>query len=89
MAFSACLQQDLIGQRHRFQNVVVETAARCFDAKLPKEAYSPQRKHMSFDYSGIQSTSASPSWYSPSAQNLPVSWYDLSLLRDAAGDFAK
>ena len=80
---SSCLEQDIIADRHRFKHVPMEYAPEPEQQKLPMQAFQPARQSASFDFSGIASTSASPPWFSTTANNLMIPHADLALLASA------
>lgn len=83
MSMAVALSQDILANRHRFTNVQLDTHSRTFDAHLSNDTFHPQRKHMSFDYSGIASYSQQAPWWSPSSGGWCVPHADIELLRQA------
>ena len=56
--------------------------------RLAEECFQPTKKKRSMDWAPIASTASSPSWFSPSAQNVNSPFGDIQVIGELAQHLA-
>lgn len=89
--FGVAVSRGVADVVHRYRGVPCDVPVDGRSIKLKRSVFEPDVRHASMQFSKISTTSSTPSWYSPSAENWTARDADLALLRECQikGSFAE
>ena len=79
---AATLEHELVTKRYDYKQVPFDQPLQHMTATLPNDAFHASKATMSLDLSDMVSTSATPTWWSPSVGNYSVPDADIFVSRD-------
>lgn len=80
-SMAVAIGRGLVNERHSYDPILAEGGVGRTKARLSKAAFGVGAEEATIDLSGIESTKSTPSYFSPSAENIGKPAADLPLLR--------
>jgi hypothetical protein len=78
------IEKRVVDKKHRYEPIEVSLPTHSKSAKLPASVWEPSTAGCSMDFNCVQSSSATPDWFSPCPARMHCPAADILVLRGAA-----